>query len=132
MSLKKYTLLLIVITAAAVGLIVHKTVAYFITPKEFEDNFVYSIPLLYSMFAILSTVIVFLLMKEKRTAIDSVGYAFLAMTTVKMVIAYALLRPIIHTHLPKTPTEKMNFFIVFIYFLAIETILTIRILNNKQ
>ena len=132
MNLKKYSSLFTVVIAAALGLIVHKTISHFIIPKEFEDNFVYSIPLLYFMFAILSTVIVFLLMKVKQTAIDSVGYAFLAMTTVKMVIAYALLRPIIHTHLPKTPTEKMNFFIVFIYFLAIETILTIRILNNKQ
>ena len=132
MNLKKYSSLFTVVIAASLGLIVHKTISHFIIPKEFEDNFVYSIPLLYFMFAILSTVIVFLLMKVKQTAIDSVGYAFLAMTTVKMVIAYALLRPIIHTHLPKTPTEKMNFFIVFIYFLAIETILTIRILNNKQ
>jgi hypothetical protein len=34
--------------------------------------------------------------------------------------------------LAKTPTEKMSFFGVFIYFLAIETLVTIRILNNKQ
>ena len=71
-------------------------------------------------------------MKVKEIALNYVGYAFLAFTTVNMVIAYALLRTIIHIHLPKTPTEKMNFFVVFIYFLAIETILTIRILNNKQ
>ena len=132
MNLKKYSSLFVLVIAALVGLIVHKTISHFIVPKEFEDKFVYATPVLYLLFAALSTVIVFLLMKVKQTAIDSVGYAFLAMTTVKMVIAYALLRPIIHTHLPKTPTEKMNFFIVFIYFLAIETILTIRILNNKQ
>ena len=132
MNLKKYSSLFVLVIAALVGLIVHKTISHFIVPKEFEDKFVYATPVLYLLFTALSTLIVFLLMKVKQTAIDSVGYAFLAMTTVKMVIAYALLRPIIHTHLPKTPTEKMNFFIVFIYFLAIETILTIRILNNKQ
>lgn len=132
MNLKKYNLLFAVFIAGALGLIAHKTISYFIIPKEFEDSFIYSTPLLYFMFAILSAIIVSLLMKVKQTAVDSVGYAFLAMTTVKMVIAYALLRPIIHIHLPKTPTEKMNFFVVFIYFLAIETILTIRILNNKQ
>ena len=124
--------LLIVFIAAMLGLIIHKTVSHFIIPENFEDNFVYATPMLYALFAPLSLIIVFLLIKVKETAIDSVGYAFLALTTVKMVIAYAFLRPIIHTHLPKTPTEKINFFIVFIYFLAIETYITIRILNNKQ
>lgn len=132
MNLKKYNLLFKIISAASIGLIIHKTASHFIIPKEFEDNFVYGTPLLYLLFALLSIIIVFSLMKVKEVAIDYVGYAFLAFTSVKMVIAYAFLRPIIHTDLPKTPTEKMNFFIVFIYFLAIETILTIRILNNKQ
>ncbi len=132
MKLKRHTSLFIIVIAATLGFIIHKIVSYFIIEKQFEDNFVYSTPLLYVLFALLSMIIVFSLTKVKEVAIDYVGYAFLAFTTVKMVIAYALLRPIIHTHLPKTPTEKMNFFIVFIYFLAIETCLTIRILNNKQ
>ena len=132
MNFKKYNSLFIVFIAAALGLIVQKTITHFIIPSAFEEHFVYSTPLLYLMFALLSAVIVLLLNKVKETAIDSVGYAFLALTTVKMIVAYALLRPIIQTHLPKTPFEKMNFFVVFIYFLAIETALTIRILNNKQ
>ena len=132
MNLKKYNSLFIVIIAAIAGLIVHKTISYFIVQKEYEDSFVYSIPLLYAFFTILSLVIVFSLAKVKVAAENSVGYAFLAFTTLKMVIAYAFLRPIIQIHLPNTPTEKMNFFIVFIYFLVIETYLTIRILNNKQ
>ncbi|MEO5778134.1 MAG: hypothetical protein ABIQ27_14630 [Flavobacterium sp.] len=132
MKLKKYNSLITVFIAAIIGLIVHKTISHFIIPKEFEADFVYAIPLLYAIFGLLALAIVFLLKKVKETAPDSVGYAFLALTTVNMVIAYALLRPIIHIHLPKTPTEKMNFFVVFIYFLAIETYLTIRILNNKQ
>ena len=132
MNLKKYYPLFIIFIAAITGLIIHKILSSFIIPKEFEDNFIYATSLLYLIFAILSIVIIFALTKVKGIAMNYVGYAFFAFTTVKMVIAYALLRPIIHTHLPKTPTEKMNFFIVFIYFLAIETYLTIRILNNKQ
>ena len=132
MKLKKYNSLFAVFIAAIIGLIIHKTISHFIIPKEFEDSFIYSTPLLYVLFAIFSIIILFSLMKVKEIAIDYVGYAFLAFTTLKMAIAYAFLRPIILTHLPKTPTEKMNFFIVFIYFLAIETYLTIRILNNKQ
>ena len=132
MNLKKYTSLFAVIIAAVVGLIIHKIASHFIIPKEFEDNFVYSIPALYVLFGMFSLVIVSLLTKVKEVAMNSVGYAFLALTTLKMAIAYRFLRPIINADLPKTPTEKMSFFVVFIYFLAIETILTIRILNNKQ
>ncbi|MDN3678406.1 hypothetical protein QWY90_13915 [Flavobacterium paronense] len=132
MNLKKYSSFITIFIAALIGLIIHKVITHFIIPTAFEDNFIYSTPLLYVLFAILSMAIVFALAKVKEVALNYVGYAFLAFTTLKMVIAYALLRPIIHIHLAKTPTEKMNFFFIFIYFLAIETYLTIRILNNKQ
>jgi uncharacterized membrane protein YoaK (UPF0700 family) len=132
MNLKKYSSLFKLIVTALIGLIIHKAVSHFIIPKEFEDNFVYSTPMLYLLFTLLSMIILLALTKVNEVAKDYVGYAFLAFTMAKMVIAYAFLRPIIHINLPKTPTERLNFFIVFIYFLAIETILTIRILNNKQ
>ena len=132
MNLKKHTSLFILLTATIVGLFVHKLLSHFIIPKQYEDHFVYSTPMLYGFFMLFSLIIVFTLQKVKEVMMNSVGYAFFAFTTLKMAIAYMLLRPIIQTHLPKTPAEKMNFFIVFIYFLAIETILTIRILNNKQ
>lgn len=132
MNVIKNRSFLIIILAAIFGFIIHKTISQFLIPKGFEDNFIYSTLLLYGVFGLLSFVIVFLLIKVKKTDVDYVGYAFLAATTLKMVIAYALLRPIIQIQLPKTPAEKISFFVIFIYFLAIETILTIRILNNKQ
>ncbi|MES2411880.1 MAG: hypothetical protein V4535_10605 [Bacteroidota bacterium] len=132
MKLKKNVTYLFLLLAAIVGLIIHKTALHFLIPQEFEDNFIYSIPLLYGIFAGLSLVIIYLLSKVKATMPDSVGYAFLALTTVKLVIAYVLLRSITKAELPKTAAEKACFFVVFIYFLAIETYLTIRILNNKQ
>jgi hypothetical protein len=132
MNLIKNHPFLILVLAAVFGFIIHKTLLYFLIPKGFEDKFIYSTILLYAIFGLLSFVIVFLLIKVKKTDVDYVGYAFLAATTLKMIIAYALLRPIIQIQLPKTSAEKISFFVIFIYFLAIETILTIRILNNKQ
>jgi len=123
---------LIIVLAAVFGFIIHKTISYFLIPKEFEDSFVYSTYILFGIFGFLSFIIVVVLIKVKKTSVDYVGYVFLAVTTLKMIIAYALLRPIIQTHLPKTASEKLSFFVIFIYFLAIETIVTIRILNNKQ
>jgi TM2 domain-containing membrane protein YozV len=48
-----------------------------------------------------------------------------------MGVAYAFLRPILASGGKNLATEKMQFLIVFIIFLAIETIVTIRILNDK-
>jgi len=124
--------ILTVITLALLGFAIHKIFFYLLVPKIYEDSFIYPLPLLYISFCISSLAIVFILIEIKKRNIDYVGYTFLLLTSFKMVIAYVFLNPILATSLPKTQTEKMNFFIVFIFFLTIETIVTIRILNNKQ
>jgi len=132
MNLKKYHSLFIVLLASIIGLIIHKIIFYWFVPGVFESNFVYSIPSLYVFFGVFALLIVFVLRIVKEKSIDNVGYTFLLLTTLKMAVAYAFLQPILAANLAKTPTEKMSFFSIFIYFLAIETIVTIRILNNKQ
>lgn len=124
--------LLTIILFSFIGLIAHKIFFYLLVPKSFENSFVYPVSLLYLGFGITSLIIVFVLIEIRKRNIDNVGYTYLWLTCAKMVVAYVFLRPILQTNLPKTPTEKMSFFIIFIYFLAIETIVTIRILNNKQ
>ena len=124
--------LFIVIFLAFVGFVINKIAFYLFVPKVIEVQFLYSIPLLYISFCLSSLLIVFILYRIKKVSIDNVGYSYLFLTSLKMVVLYLFLRPILASNLPKTPTEKMNFFILFIYFLAIETFVTIRILNNKQ
>ena len=120
-----------IILIAVLGLIIHKLIFFLLVVKTMEDNFIYSIPLLYGMFSIFSALIVGVLIKVKERNIDNVGYTFLLLTSIKLVVAYLLIHPILKASLNQTPLEKINFFIIFIYFLATETILTIRILNNK-
>ena len=132
MLLKNLRPLLTVLLAALVGLGVHKGLFWLWVPKVYESHFVYSLPFLYSCFAAFSLVIVLILQMVKEKSIDNVGFAYLFLTGLKMVVAYVFMMPILALHLAKTPTEKMSFFGVFIYFLAIETLVTIRILNNKQ
>lgn len=103
-----------------------------VIPKHELVKWTYSIANLYSMFFVFSVVIMSLLLFVKTKNLDYVGYTYLIVTSVKMGIAYFLLRPILATTTDENSTEKINFFIVFICFLAIETLLTIRILNNKQ
>ena len=120
-----------IILIAVLGLIIHTLIFFLLVAKTIEDNFIYSIPLLYGLFSIFSLLIVGVLIKVKQRNIDNVGYTFLLLTSIKLVVAYLLIHPILKASLNQTPLEKINFFIIFIYFLATETILTIRILNNK-
>lgn len=92
----------------------------------------YSLPFLYIFFIVFSFLILSLLLVVRQRNLDYVGNAFLLLTSIKMVISYFILRPILATSNFDSGFEKKNFFIIFISFLAIETFLTIRILNNKQ
>jgi hypothetical protein len=121
-----------IILIAVLGLIIHKLIFLLLVVKSIEENFIYSIPLLYGLFSIFSILIVGALIKVKERNMDNVGYTFLLLTSMKLVVAYLLIQPILKASLHQTALEKINFFIIFIYFLATETILTIRILNNKQ
>ncbi len=132
MNLAKFKSILTLLIFGVIGFIVHKILFYFLVPKVYETEFIYSIELLYLFFFFFSSVLILALDKVKEKSINSVGYTFLLLTTLKMGLAFVFLKPILAGNLPKTPTEKMSFFIIFIYFLAIETYVTIRILNNKQ
>lgn len=132
MNLEKFESIFTLIVLGFMGFIIHKLLFYFFVPKNYETDFVYPISLLYFFFFLFSTLLILILDKVKQKNINSVGFTFLFLTTFKMVVAYVFLKPILTLNLPKTPIEKMSFFIIFVYFLAIETLVTIRILNNKQ
>jgi len=132
MNLEKIKSILTLLILGTIGFVINKLLFYFFVPKKYETDFVYSIPLLYLFFFFFSSLLILILFKVRQNNINVVGFAFLLLTSLKMLIAYVFLRPILTLNLPKTPTEKMNFLFIFIYFLTIETIVTIRILNNKQ
>jgi len=87
---------------------------------------------LYSFFFLLATVILFILIKVNQVSATHVGLTFILLTTFKMGVAYLFLKPILQANLPHSGFEKANFLIVFLLFLATETLLTIRLINNKQ
>ena len=132
MNSEKFKPIFTLLLYALIGFIIQKSLFYFLAPKGYEDAFVYSIALLYLFYFFFSSILILVLDKVKQNNMNSIGYVFLLLTTFKMGIAYLLARPILGGNLPKTPTEKISFFVIFIYFLTIETYVTIRILNNKQ
>ena len=126
---KTYILLLCITIS---DFIINFLVIIKIVPQEQLLRWNYSLPYLYILFFIFSFIIMTLLTIVKKKNLDYVGYVFLILTSIKMGISYFILKPILSSAVIDNSLEKKNFFIIFISFLAIETILTIRILNNKQ
>jgi hypothetical protein len=131
MNIKQYQPLFLVLVISTIALLIHKLLFYLFLPNAIESDFVYTLLKLYSFFFIISTVILFILIKVGQVSMTNVGLTFILLTTFKMGIAYIFLKPILQTNLPQTGLEKTNFLIVFLLFLTIETIITIRIINNK-
>lgn len=130
MNLKNYKPLLSVISLAGFIYLLHKIVFHFF--KITDSGFLYSIETLYIIFLGLSIIVVTVLLKVKERSFDNVGMSFLLSTSIKMIFCYLLLKPILEASNVNKGIEKKNFFIMFILFLAIETVITIRILNEKQ
>ena len=132
MNFKKYRPILEVLLLSAVVYFVHKLVFFLNGSNPKFQDFHFPIETIYEFFFICSVIIVFILIKVKEKNIDNVGYTFLLVTFIKMGISYAVLSPILHSGNPNVKIEKLNFFVIFALFLTIETIVTARILNNKQ
>ncbi len=132
MNIKQYQPIFLVAVISAVALLLHKGVFMLLLPSQVESEFVYSLPVLYGFFLLLSASIMLILIKVGQASMTNVGLTFILLTTFKMGIAFVFLKPILKTNLPHTGLEKMNFLIVFLLFLTIETLITIRLINNKQ
>lgn len=132
MKLNQYRPIFIVSLISLILFLLHTVVLFLFFPAQFEKEFIYSIPLLYLFFYLFSAIIVFILIEVNKKNINNVGFTFMLLTSIKMAIAYFFMQPILNSKSFYAGSEKINFFIIFILFLIIETTVTIRILNNKQ
>ena len=130
MSLKKLYPFLILLGIAVVLYAIHKMVFYGFSINQ--ESFHYSLEILYLFFFVLSAIIFMILLVVKDRSFDNVGMSFLLATSIKMIICYLILRPLLQTPKGNNPEERINFFILFILFLTIETLFTIRLVNEKQ
>ena len=132
MDFKKYKPILEVLILAIPIYIVNKIIFNVSDFGKTAETFQYSLEQLFGFFLIASILIVFALIKIKEKNLDNVGYAFMFLTCLKMAISYVVLRPILQNANQSQHSEKINFLIIFMLFLAIETIISVRLLNNKQ
>ena len=131
MNLKQYQPILSLFLFSMITLLIHKAFMCVIGIDQLESQFVYTLPRLYAFFFLLATVILFILIKVNQVSSTHVGLTFILLTTFKMGVAYLFLKPILHANLAHSGFEKANFLIVFLLFLATETLLTTRLINNK-
>lgn len=120
----------LVISVAAY--LVHKLVFVIKADQVNFQNLYYPLETLYGFFLACSLIIIFILIIIKKRSFENVGYVFLLLTCLKMGVSYILLSPILASRNQYLAFNKVNFFIVFAVFLTIETVVTSRILNNKQ
>jgi hypothetical protein len=130
MNFKTQKPLLSLTLLAATAYLLHKIIFYVL--KINITPFQYSIEVLYLLFFGMSTLLFIVLLKVKEKSFDNVGMSFLLGRSIKMVFCYLILKPILHIMTYDNTIEKVNFFGMFILFLSMETVLTIRIVKEKQ
>jgi hypothetical protein len=130
MNLKNYKPILSVVLLSSIAYVIHKFIFHFFEIKE--TAFLYSIETLYLLFLGMSIIVFIVVLKVKQRSFDNVGMSFLLATSVKLVFCYLVLNPILRLNADYNSVEEVNFFGIFVLFLTIETVLTIRILNKKE
>ena len=130
MLLKNYKPILYLFFFALAAYLLHK--ALFSVLEINTQNFYYSTAFLYLIFFTLSAFLYLILLVVKKKNFEIVGMAFLFGTASQMLLAYLILRPILVNKSDEVMVEKINFFITFILFLLFQTLLTVRLLNEKH
>ena len=132
MNFKKYKPIIEVTFLSILAYLVHKLVFFLNENNPNLQGFHFPIEVVYGFFFICSLLIILILIEVNAKNIDTVGFTFLLVTFIKMALSYVILSPILNSVNANVKAEKIDFFIIFALFLTIETIVTVRILNNKQ
>lgn len=132
MNFKKQQPLFEVSLLAILLYFVHKLVFFLKNSNPYFKGFHFPIEFVYGFFFVCSLLIILIMIKVNQKNIDNVGFTFILVTFIKMALSYTVLSPILNSGSSNVRIEKINFFIIFALFLTIETIVTVRILNNKH
>jgi hypothetical protein len=124
--------LLWVVFFSSLNFSLHYYVLIFLIGENTVANFYYSLFQIYILFTVCSLFIIAGLILVRKRNLDNVGYFYLLLTMIKMGIAYFFLHEINQNSTTFLIYEKKSFFASFIIFLAMETLITARLLNKNQ
>lgn len=85
----------------------------------------------YALQIIMTLVILLAMIKIYDTAKEQLGFAFLGLSTLKVGISYFFATEYLFQNKATLETNKINFFITFLFFLSLDVYFTIRLLNKK-
>lgn len=80
----------------------------------------------------LSLVVLLILYYIHNKFNDKVGYTFLALGILKMMVSIYFLMPLIESDFSNKIPDTLNFFFCYFMFLIIESIILVKLLNKKQ
>jgi hypothetical protein len=85
----------------------------------------------YGLQFIMTLAILMAMIKIHETAKEQLGFAFLGLSTLKVGISYFFATEYLFQNKEMLETNKINFFITFLFFLSLDVYFTIRLLNKK-
>lgn len=85
----------------------------------------------YALQIIMTLVILLAMIKIYETAKEQLGFAFLGLSTLKVGVSYFFATEYLFQNKATLETNKINFFITFLFFLSLDVYFTIRLLNKK-
>lgn len=132
MSRKKYAVLIRLFQIVPILAVLHILIFKFCISAPVYQEFQYPLYGVYLFFFILSLGILLILIRIKETKPEQIGFVFLVLISIKFALSYAFLMPVLEQHTDGAYVEKVNFFMIFIIFLALEVFLTSRLLNDKE
>ncbi|WP_177730832.1 hypothetical protein [Flavobacterium inviolabile] len=131
MSRKKYDVILRLFQIMPAVALLHILIFQFGIPSQTYQVFHYPVYTVYLFFFILSLVLLFILIKINETKPEQLGFVFLVLISIKFALSYIFLLPVLQDNTESAYMEKINFFMIFIAFLAVEVVLASRLLNKK-
>jgi hypothetical protein len=130
MKLQNYKIFLKLFGMIFLAYLLHKWVFFYfnIDATDFKLD-LEKLYLIFGLFAIFATLV---LLRIKIKNFDQVGMAFLWVSMLKFGMAFWVAKPLLFSKQSSISFEKNNFLIVFMLFLAIETIIAIQLVSRKQ
>lgn len=128
----KVKLLLLLLLIVFLSFVTHNALYEYTQLGSAAKQFQFSLPQLYLFFGISSLVLLGILTFLPQRFTDNFGFVFIWLTLLKIGITYWFFYSIVGNSSGFDPTEKRQVFVVFAWFLTIETYLSTRILNNAQ
>lgn len=128
----KVKLLLLLLLIVFLSFVTHNALYEYTQLGSAAKQFQFSLVSLYLFFGISSFLLLAILALLPQRLQDNFGFVFIGLTLLKMAIAYWFFYVVTASSAGVNGLEKRQVFMVFAWFLAIETYLSSRILNNTQ